>query len=211
MNHKAVFLDKDGTLIENVPYNVDPAQVRLAPGVADGVKLLHKAGYQLIVVSNQSGVAKGFFKEEDLTPVRERLTQILGELGAPLAGFYYCPHLPDAAVLRYATTCFCRKPSPGLLFQAARDYDLNLAHSWMIGDILNDVEAGRRADCRTVLIDNGNETEWKFSPLRRPHYTVTNFLEAAQIVLEADAHQMAPVPARPRRTARSSKSAGVLS
>jgi len=180
---KAVFLDKDGTLIENVPYNVDPDQIRLMPGAIAGLKALHAAGYQLIVITNQSGVAHGRFPEEALIPVQERIRDLLAQANLPLAGFYYCPHHPDATIRRYATRCFCRKPSPGLLFQAAREHGLNLASSWFIGDILNDVEAGRRADVRTVLIDNGNETEWNLSPLRMPHHTVPDFLSASQVIM----------------------------
>ena len=99
-----------------------------------------------------------------------------------LDGFYYCPHHPDGIVPRYAVACDCRKPEPGLIHPAAREHDLALGESWFIGDILDDVEAGRRAGCRTVLIDNGNETEWKRSPLRRPDLVARDLAEAAQFI-----------------------------
>src|SRR5947209_6409951 len=102
MNRRAAFLDKDGTLVENVPYNVDPARVRLAPGAAEALPRLHAAGFRLIVVSNQSGVARGLFAEEALAGVRERLRELLADLGVPLGGFHYCPHHPDGTVPRYA-------------------------------------------------------------------------------------------------------------
>ena len=187
MYTKAVFLDKDGTLIENVPYNVDPKKIRLVDGALEGLKKLHAAGYQIVVVTNQSGVALGKFGEEDLRGVEERIRSLMERRRIPLSGFFYCPHHPDGIVKQYAIRCFCRKPSPGLLFQAARELQINLAASWMIGDILNDVEAGHRADCRTILIDNGNETEWKLSPLREPHYKVKNLMEAVDTIIEADA------------------------
>lgn len=198
MLRKAIFLDKDGTLVENVPYNARPEKIRLIAGVARGLKALHRAGFQLIVVTNQPGIAYERFSEEDLGGVEARLRQLLAEKGVPLAGFYYCPHHPEATVRRYAIHCFCRKPSPGLLFRAAREHQLNLSDSWIVGDILDDVEAGRRADCRAVLIDNGNETVWRMTPLRRPHHVAGNFLEAAQAILsnESLSRQVA-MPPRP--------------
>jgi histidinol-phosphate phosphatase family protein len=183
MSTRAIFLDKDGTLVEDVPYNVDPAAIRLSAGAAAGLAALHAAGYRLVVVSNQSGVARGYFAEEALAGVEERLRELLAECGVPLAGFYYCPHHPEGVHGRYAIACACRKPNPGLLLKAAVDHGIELRHSWLIGDILDDVEAGRRASCKTVLLDNGHETEWVFSPLRRPHHVVADLNLAAQIIL----------------------------
>ncbi|RPI30498.1 MAG: HAD family hydrolase [Chloroflexota bacterium] len=192
---KAVFLDKDGTLIENVPYNVDPARIVLKVGALEALKQLHAAEFKIIIISNQSGVALGRFKEQDLIAVEECLRQMLASAGIPLDSFYYCPHHPDGRLAQYSTGCFCRKPSPGLLFRAAREHQLNLAASWMIGDILNDVEAGRRADCRTVLIDNGSETDWQISPLRRPHFTAANLLDAAGHILSLEKAAVRPTAA----------------
>lgn len=182
----AVFLDKDGTLIVDVPYNVDPALVRLTPGAAGGLRRLHAAGYVLVVVSNQSGVARGLFGEDALGPVEARVRGLLGAVGVPLGGFYYCPHHPDGAVARYATACGCRKPAPGLVERAAADLGIDLRRSWLVGDILHDVEAGRRAGCRTILLDVGHETEWQRSPLRRPDATARTLDEAARLILAAD-------------------------
>jgi histidinol-phosphate phosphatase family protein len=172
----AVFLDKDGTLIENVPYNVNPARIALAPGAAEGAAALSRRGYRLIVVSNQPGAALGYFQESALAAVEHRVRELLAEAGAQLDGFYYCPHLPGAG-------CGCRKPAAGLLVRAAQDRHIDLASSWMIGDILDDVEAGRRAGCRTVLVDNGNETEWHMNAQRRPDAVVKTLREAAARVL----------------------------
>ncbi len=183
MSDRAVFLDKDGTLIENVPYNVDPDKIRLLPGTETGLKALHEDGYKLVVVSNQSGIARGYFSEAQLERVERRLRALLANAGIPLLAFYYCPHHPEGAVTRYAVVCSCRKPAPGLFLQAAQDHDLCLSESWAIGDILDDIEAGRRAGCRTMLIDNGNETEWTLSPLRSPHYTVQDLEQAAHVIL----------------------------
>ena len=179
---RAVFLDKDGTLIEDVPYNVDPERIRLTSGAVEGLQLLHASGYQLIVITNQSGVARGYFPEAALVTVEARLGEMLAEFGVPLMGFYYCPHHPNGVVPALSIACDCRKPAPGLLLRAAAKRNIDLAQSWFIGDILNDVEAGRRAGCRTILIDNGNETEWQMSPQRSPHYKVADLAEAALII-----------------------------
>jgi D,D-heptose 1,7-bisphosphate phosphatase len=138
-------------------------------------------------VSNQSGVARGYFDEAAIGPVEARLRALLDAAGVPLAGLYYCPHHPEGPVARYATACACRKPAPGLLLHAAREHGVDLARSWMIGDILHDVEAGRRAGCRTVLLDVGNETEWDVVPSRLPDVVAGNLLDAARLIVGAAA------------------------
>jgi D-glycero-D-manno-heptose 1,7-bisphosphate phosphatase len=183
---KAVFLDKDGTVIDDIPYNVDPRRMTLARGAAEGLHRLSGMAYHLLMVSNQPGVALGYFSEAALDRVARELARRLGEEGAPLAGFYYCPHHPEGTVPAYARRCDCRKPMPGMLLSAAAEHDIDLHRSWMIGDILDDVEAGRRAGCRTVLIDNGNETVWRRSPLRQPDLTARDLAEAARLVAAAD-------------------------
>ncbi|HEY7327770.1 MAG TPA: HAD-IIIA family hydrolase [Gemmataceae bacterium] len=182
---RAVFLDKDGTLIEDVLYNVDPQKVRLASGAVKGLATLHENGYALIVVSNQSGVTHGLFPERALGEVERSLRRQLGAFGVPLAGFSYCPHHPNGRVNRYAIMCRCRKPAPGMLRRAAADLGIDLAESWMVGDILDDKEAGRRAGCRTVLIDNGNETEWRGGRRRRPHFRAADIAESARLCFPA--------------------------
>jgi D,D-heptose 1,7-bisphosphate phosphatase len=183
MGGKAVFLDKDGTLIENVPYNINPEHILLTPGAREGLRLLHHAGYPLIVITNQSGVARGYFSEAALTAVEQRLRDLLAIVDVPLSGFYYCPHHPEGTIAPYAVDCNCRKPQPGLLQKAAAELVIDLAQSWFVGDILHDVEAGRAAGCRTILIDNGNETEWELSHDRLPHHTVADLHEAARVIL----------------------------
>lgn len=179
---RAVFLDKDGTLVEDVPYNVDPRRIRLMPGAAEGLRALRDAGYRLVVISNQSGVARGFFPEIALAGVGRRVAELLAAEGVELAGFYYCPHHPAGAVARYAVACDCRKPAPGLVLRAAREHGLDLGRSWLVGDILDDVEAGRAAGCHTVLLDNGHETEWAWSPRRRPDHVAADLIGAAAII-----------------------------
>jgi D-glycero-D-manno-heptose 1,7-bisphosphate phosphatase len=172
----AIFLDKDGTLVVDVPYNVDPGLIELTPYARPACQALHAAGFALVVVTNQSGVARGLFEAAALEAVEARLLEMLG---VSFAGFYHCPHAADAG-------CRCRKPADGMLRQAAAEHRLDLARSWMIGDILNDVEAGRRAGCRTILIDNGGETEWLEGPHRTPHFIVSDVGAAALTVLNSE-------------------------
>lgn len=180
---RAVFLDKDGTIIPDIPYNADPARIDLAPGAAEGLAALHRAGFRLVVVSNQSGVARGYFPESALEAVTARLAVLFARAGAELAGAYYCCHLPAATLARYRLACGCRKPSGGLIREAATELGIDLDGSWFIGDILDDVQAGRSCGLRTVLIDNGNETEWLLSPERLPHHVAADLAESARIIL----------------------------
>ena len=179
---KAVFLDKDGTLIYDVPYNVDPGLIRFRPGTMEGLALLHAAGYQLVVITNQSGIARGYFQEEELAAVIDYLRQRLAVEGIPLGGFYYCPHHTEGVVPEYTKACECRKPEPGMLLRAAAELGIDRHRSWYIGDILDDVEAGRRAGCRTILIDPGGETEWILTLERLPHHIADNLADAARII-----------------------------
>lgn len=177
----AVFIDKDGTLLKNVPYNVDPARLEFTEGAFRGLARLAAAGYALIVVTNQPGVALGHFTRAALDALAHHLTERLADAGIALGGFYACPHAPAAH--GRVTACTCRKPAPGLLLRAAREHGLALEASWMIGDILDDVEAGNRAGCRTVLLDVGNETEWRHSALRTPTVRARHLAQAAQAIL----------------------------
>ncbi|MGE7774886.1 D-glycero-alpha-D-manno-heptose-1,7-bisphosphate 7-phosphatase [Chitinophaga sp. NPDC101104] len=180
---KAVFFDKDGTLVRDVPYNTDPERIALEPGAGEAVGQLRRRGFALVLVSNQSGVARGMFHEDALQAVRERLEELLN---VPFDGFYCCPHHPQGTVQPYNRDCSCRKPKPGLLLRAADDLGLELQHCWMVGDILHDVEAGNRAGCRTILLDNGHETEWERNALRSPDFIADNLLEAAGWIIRND-------------------------
>lgn len=180
---KAVFIDKDGTLISNVPYNADPDKIVLEYGAIDGLRLLQKKGYALIVVSNQAGIAHGYFREEDMLPVITRVEELLCDAGIALDGFYYCPHHPAGKIAQYAVSCECRKPLPGMILQAAEEMGVCLPGSWMIGDILHDVEAGNRAGCQSVLLNNGHETEWEMNDYNKPECVAKDLLEAAQLIV----------------------------
>jgi len=181
---QAIFIDKDGTLITDVPYNADPEKIRLEHAAGAALKRLHDAGYYLILVTNQAGIAHGKFPEGMLCGVFKRINQLLLEEGqVEIDRFYYCPHHPEAKLKKYRKPCDCRKPLPGMLQQAALENNIDLANSWMIGDILDDVEAGNRAGCHTILIDNGNETKWEPGAYRNPTLVANGLLTAAEMIL----------------------------
>ena len=177
---KAIFLDKDGTLITDVPYNVNPSLLKLEKGVLTGLSALQSHGYLLVIISNQPGIAMGLFSQNELENLITYLTDLFAKHVIEISGFYYCPHKP--ANPNETNNCNCRKPEPGLILQAARELDIDVTESWMIGDILNDVEAGSRAGCRTILINNGNETEWEMNVNRMPTYLACDFLDASYYI-----------------------------
>ncbi|WP_295767106.1 HAD family hydrolase [uncultured Mucilaginibacter sp.] len=182
--NKAIFLDKDGTLIPDIPYNVNPSLITISDDTIEGLQRLRDEGYLFVIISNQSGVARGLFAEAELNGVYSRLQELLQPFSLALSGFYYCPHeAVSEANSAFVTACTCRKPEPGLLIKAAGELKIDLTESWMIGDILNDVEAGNRAGCRTILINNGNETEWLAGPMRSPGYVCSSINQAASDIL----------------------------
>lgn len=180
---RAVLFDKDGTLVRDVPYNVDASRLELAPGAPAALAALQDAGFRVGVVTNQSGVAHGLFDEASVVALGLALRDMLADSGVELECFLYCPHHPHGLVEQYAIECDCRKPQPGLVRRALATLDANPADSWFVGDILNDVEAGRRAGCRTVLVDVGNETEWHSGPYRTPHFVAPDLVSAASVIL----------------------------
>jgi D-glycero-D-manno-heptose 1,7-bisphosphate phosphatase len=150
-----VFLDRDGTLIEEIGYPTRPQQIRILGGVARGLARLAEAGFKRIVVTNQSGIARGLMTEDDLDRFHEALDEQLDLLGAAVDAYYVCPHHPDrseAARPDLAIECDCRKPKPGLILQAAEDLDIDLGASWAIGDTWRDVQAGQAAGLRTIKL-----------------------------------------------------------
>jgi D,D-heptose 1,7-bisphosphate phosphatase len=179
---RAVFLDKDGTLVEDEPPNTDTSRVHFYPDVFGALRLLKQAGYALVIVTNQSAVAQGRCQEADVHRMLGYVQDRLEREDLSLAGSYYCPHDPEGIVSPYAVPCECRKPRPGLLTRAARDLGIDLSRSWMVGDILHDVEAGRWAGCRTVLVNNGHETEWRLTEMRWPDHIGPTLLKAAQLI-----------------------------
>ena len=176
--NKAIFIDKDGTLIHDVPYNIDVSRIIFTDGAIEALQQWKHRGYLLVVISNQSGIARNYFTEEDIEKVKDFIAAQLASHQITLDGFYYCPHYPEGINKKYAIVCDCRKPLPGLILEAAQDLNIDIRSSWMIGDSLKDVEAGNRAGCRTIFIDNNNETEPLLGELQTPDYT-TNDLQSA--------------------------------
>jgi D-glycero-D-manno-heptose 1,7-bisphosphate phosphatase len=179
-----VFLDKDGTLIEDLPYNVDPRRVRLVAGAVEAVPRLAEAGYTLAICSNQSGVARDYYTLGDLAILARHLRTEVATLGGRLAAMYACPHLPTGSNA-WAIVCECRKPAPGMLLRARDDLAADLRASWMIGDTWMDVAAGRAAGCRTILVG----PEWRTAPslpaARRPDAALPDLASAARFVADA--------------------------
>ena len=152
--NKAIFLDRDGTLIKHIPFLADPRLVELKDGVAECLKKLKQKGFLLIVVTNQSGVARGLFDENAVKKTNDRLIEAIIESGGPmLDGIYYCPHHPDGVIPEYSICCSCRKPSPGMIIQARIDHNIDLGSSVIIGDnYMKDILLGLSLGLRTIYI-----------------------------------------------------------
>jgi D-glycero-D-manno-heptose 1,7-bisphosphate phosphatase len=152
----AVFLDRDGTINEQMGYINHISRFHLLPGAAKAIRRLNEQQIPVIVVSNQSGLARGYFPEELLVAVHEKMTWLLSEKGAHIDGLYWCPHHPDAKIERFKVKdCACRKPKPGLLEQAAQELDLDLTRSFMVGDRWSDIRCGARAGATSILVLTG--------------------------------------------------------
>ena len=151
----AVFLDRDGTIVREVGYLRSPAQLRLLPRAASAIRRLNDAGFAVIITTNQSGIARGILTEADLALTNETLQRRLARYRAHIDAFYFCPHHPEVGPPEYRRRCRCRKPSPGMLLRAAREFDLDLARSFAVGDSARDLLAGRNAGARAILVRTG--------------------------------------------------------
>lgn len=149
---RAVFLDRDGVLVPDLGYLADPDRLTLLPGVGAALRLLRSAGWQLIVVTNQSGIARGRFTLARLDAIHARLCELFAVEGVALDALYYCPHHPEGSVAPFAVACAYRKPAPGMLLAAARDCQLELDRCWLIGDQERDIFAAIAAGCRAIRI-----------------------------------------------------------
>ncbi|OLD04676.1 MAG: hypothetical protein AUJ07_03345 [Crenarchaeota archaeon 13_1_40CM_3_53_5] len=185
MAKSAVFVDRDDTLIADVGYCKDPNRIQLLPGVVKGLQKLSQAGFAIIVVTNQSGVGRGFFTRDDLEAVHARLQSKLEAVGVSLRAIYYCPHLPE-------DSCSCRKPRPGLLLQAASEMKLNLRTCFMIGDRELDLSAGRAAGTRTILVSNKEPQELTDAE-HTADFVVKDLVGAARVILNQSKN---PAPQR---------------
>ncbi len=177
---RLVALDRDGTLIEERPYLSDPRLVTLLPGTAEGLRALQRQGFALALVSNQSGVGRGFFGLEAVQRVNERLNELLAQAGVSLDGVYVCPHAPWAG-------CDCRKPGTGLLARAAGDLGISLGGAFVVGDKPCDITMGRRAGATTLLVRTGWGRDSEGRAEVQPHYIVDDLSAAASTIISRSA------------------------
>jgi histidinol-phosphate phosphatase family protein len=175
MAYRAVFLDRDGTMNRDVPYCRRPEDFELFPDTARAIKLLNESGYKVIIITNQSGVARGYFTKETLARIHQKMRDQLAEKGAHIDGLYYCPHHPD-------DNCDCRKPKPKMVLQAVQEHDVDLKRSFVVGDKPLDIQLGQNVGCRTVLIpsDPGGAGPEPCTP----DYTATDLYQAALWIIK---------------------------
>lgn len=169
MSGKAVLLDKDGTVSQDVGYLNDPNNLRLLPGSAEAIKKLNAAGYRVFIVSNQAGIARCLLNESILHAIDKRLVRDLLNQGAIIDEVYYCPHHPDQGYYPYRTDCSCRKPDPGMLKKAIEKYQIDVSRSFLIGDKKSDIEAGQKLGLKTVLVLTGYGEQEKEKFMDQPH------------------------------------------
>ena len=181
MSRPAVFFNNNGTLVRPLTADLDLRRVELMPGALDAAQTLNRAGFALVVVANHSGIAHGSYSEEAVLDMSERVHQLLAQGGVPLDGYYFCPHHPGGTLSRYAISCLCRKPAPGLLIRAAQELDLDLRRSWMVGGPA-DVEAGHRVRLLTILHTNGIIPPHSPGLARDPDYLATSIVDAARTI-----------------------------
>ena len=185
MNHPAVFLDRDGTIIEDVGYLDRLERLKLFPYSIDAVRLLNRAGYKVFVVTSQNGIAQGVLTEEFLGQAHAYLSSLCEAVGAKIDGYYYCPHSTHAVVEKYRTDCDCRKPKPGMILAAAREHSLDLSRSFVVGDRWRDVEMGLAAGTKALLVETGyGRTEATRRPANIPPIpVVANVIEGTSWIL----------------------------
>ena len=178
MLSRAVFLDRDGTMAPDIPYCSRPEDFNLFPESAKAIRRLKANGFKVIVITNQSGVARGYFSEDTLMKIHEKMERELSREDAHLDGIYYCPHHPDEG-------CECRKPKPQMILRAAQEHGINLLKSVMIGNSSADIEAGKAAGCKTILIASSQPTDEAIAS--RPDAVAAHLLEAAEVLKKESA------------------------
>lgn len=185
MTGPAVFLDRDGTLVEEAGYIDRIDRLELYPWSVDAVRLLNRAGFRVVVVTNQAGVARGYFGEAFVREAHAHLDAVMREAGAEIAGFYYCPHHVHAAVEVYRQVCDCRKPAPGMFLRAARELDLDLARSYAVGDRWHDVQAAQAAGATAIMVRSGYGATELARPTGRvtPAYIAGTLIDATTWIL----------------------------
>lgn len=175
---KAVFIDRDDTINRDVPYCSRPEDLELLPRVIEAIRLLNQHGFKIVVITNQSGIARGYFSEQTLEQIHRRMREELARGGAVIDAIYYCPHHPQEG-------CKCRKPQPTLLWRAAQELNLDVRRSFTVGDRPEDVQMGKEAGCLTVLVPR--DSSWKrVGKEVAPDYVAADLYEAAAWIINRD-------------------------
>lgn len=183
----AVFLDRDGTIIEDTGYISSPEQVKFLPGSIAAIKQLKDAGYKIIIISNQSGVARGLISEDMLQTIEKLIHRQILNGGAHVDSSYYCPHHPEHGSYPYRQACECRKPHTGLIKKAVKDHDIDLSRSIMVGDHATDIETARRAGIKSVFVMTGHGPEEKANLKSQPDHIAADITAAADWILKQGA------------------------
>jgi D-glycero-D-manno-heptose 1,7-bisphosphate phosphatase len=190
VKRRAVFMDRDGTISEEIGYVNHPSRYRVFPYSAEAVRLLNEAGWLAILVTNQAGVARGYFTEEVITAVHDLLRQKLGERGSQLDAIYYCAHHPTVGEAPYRFDCGCRKPKPGLIARAATEFDIDLGQSWMVGDRYSDIELAHNAGVHSAFVLSGyGRGEWEYQRAawkHEPELVAEDLLAAVKKIVLSD-------------------------
>lgn len=181
---KAVFLDRDGTIVEDTGYLHEISKVRFLPRASLAIKLLRENGFKVIIITNQAGVARGYFTEERVQEINSYIQARLAEQGAPIDMIYYCPHHIEGVVEEYRQECYSRKPNPGMIEQAVRELGIDLAGSFVIGDKPSDIEAGHRAGCLSILLADGVPADRDQEIKVISDHTAPDLYEAVQWLLQ---------------------------
>lgn len=182
MSNKAIFLDRDNTLIYDPGYIKSPEQVNLIDGVGECLKQLQDLGFKLVIVTNQSGIARGILTEQQLELVHLKLKRLLADFNVNIDAIYYCPYHPDGTVAEYKTESDLRKPGSGMLFKASKEMGIDLSSSWLIGDSQRDVDAGKNAGCRTIMVKMPSSVAEIKYKAEDADFVVSSFKEAKNII-----------------------------
>lgn len=190
MAHRAVFLDRDGTINEEVGYVNHIERFNLLPRAGQAIRLLNQQGWKVVVITNQSGVARGYFPESLIHQVHQKMRELLKKDGAHLDGIYYCPHHPEIGIPPYRQKCRCRKPATGLIEAAVKELDLDTSGSYMVGDRRADIEFARHVGAKSILVLTGyGRGEWEYSGEQwqgKPDYVAEDLFEAVRWILQQE-------------------------
>jgi len=189
---KAIFLDRDGVIIEDAGYVGEIERVKFIPGTGKAIRLLNDNDFKVIIITNQAGVARGYFSEEAVEEINTYVQGMLAKEGALIDKIYYCPHHKEGVIEEYRKDCYFRKPSPGMIEEAVRDFHIDLRRSFLIGDKSNDIEAGRRAGCKTILLNVKNTEDNTGGTEVVSDHTAPDLYEAVRWLVRHGAGKVSP-------------------